>query len=54
MRMYGRFKRVMEEFNEKKVRAIKKVLTKEQKKLYKQLRKHRKERMEEWMKRRRR
>jgi hypothetical protein len=54
MRMYGRFKRVMEEFNEKKVRAIKKVLTKEQKKLYKQLRKHRKQRMEEWMKRRKR
>ena len=53
MPMYGRFKRVMEEFNEKKVRAIKKVLTKEQKKLYKQLRKHRKQRMEEWMKRRR-
>lgn len=54
MLMYGRFKRIMEEFNEKKVRAIKKVLTKEQKKLYKQLRKHRQERMEEWMKRRRR
>jgi hypothetical protein len=51
MFMYGRFKRVMEEFNDKKVRAIKKVLTKEQKKLYKQLRKHRKERMQEWMKR---
>ena len=53
MLMYGRFKRVMEEFNEKKVRAIKKILSKEQKILYKQLRKHRKERMEEWMKRRR-
>jgi hypothetical protein len=53
MRMYGRFKRVLEEFNEKKVRAIKKVLSKEQKKLYKQLRKHRKQRMEEWIKRRR-
>jgi hypothetical protein len=45
MLMYGRFKRVMEEFNEKKVRAIKKVLSKEQKILYKQLRKHRKERL---------
>jgi Spy/CpxP family protein refolding chaperone len=54
MIMYGRFKRVIEEFNEKKVRAIKKVLSKEQKILYKQLRKHRKERMAEWMKRRRR
>ena len=53
MLMYGRFKREMEEFNEKKVRAIKKILTKEQKILYKQFRKHRKERMEEWMKRRR-
>jgi len=52
MIMYGRFKRVMEEFNEKKVRAIKKVLSKEQKILYKQLRKHRKQRMQEWMKRR--
>ncbi|MGD2092450.1 MAG: hypothetical protein PVH61_40160 [Candidatus Aminicenantes bacterium] len=46
---YGRLKRVMEEFNDQKIRAIKKVLTKAQKKLYKQLRKHRKERMEEWM-----
>jgi hypothetical protein len=53
MIMYGRFKRVMEEFNEKKIRDIKKILTKEQKILYKQLRKHRKERMQEWMKRRR-
>lgn len=53
MIMYGRFKRVMEEFNEKKVRAIKKILTKEQKILYKQLRKYRQERMQEWMKRRR-
>lgn len=53
MIMYGRFKRVMEEFNEKKIRAIKKILIKEQKILYKQLRKHRKERMQEWMKRRR-
>ncbi|UCH94071.1 MAG: hypothetical protein JSV88_27910 [Candidatus Aminicenantes bacterium] len=52
MLMYGRLKRVMEEFKDKKVRAIKKILTKEQKKLYKQLRKHLKERMEEWMKRR--
>ncbi len=51
MLMYGRFKRVMEEFNEKKVRTIKKILSKEQKRLYKQLRKHRKERMQEWMKR---
>lgn len=50
---YGRLKRVMEEFNDQKIRAIKKVLTKEQKKLYKQLRKHRKERMQEWMKRKR-
>lgn len=53
MLMYGRLKRVMEEFDEKKVRTIKKILSKEQKKLYKQLRKHRKERMQEWMKRRR-
>lgn len=52
MFMYGRLKRVMEEFNEKKVRAIKKILTQEQKKLYKQYRKHREQRMEEWMKRR--
>jgi Spy/CpxP family protein refolding chaperone len=52
MLRYGRLKRVMEEFNEKKVRAIKKILFKEQKILYKQLRKHRKKRMEEWMKRR--
>jgi hypothetical protein len=52
MIMYGRFKRVMEEFNEQKVRSIKKILTKEQKILYKQLRKHRQERMQEWMKRR--
>jgi hypothetical protein len=49
---YGRLKRVMEEFNDQKIRAIKKVLTKAQKKLYKQLRKHRKERMQEWMKKR--
>jgi hypothetical protein len=51
MMMYGRFKRIIEEFNEKKVRAIKKILTQEQKILYKQFRKHRKQRMEEWMKR---
>ena len=51
---YGQFKRVMEEFNDRKVRAIKKILTKEQKILYKQLRKHREQRMEEWMKRKRR
>jgi hypothetical protein len=54
MIMYGRFKRVMEEFNEQKVRSIKKILTKEQKILYKQLRKHRQERMQEWMKRKKR
>jgi Spy/CpxP family protein refolding chaperone len=44
----------MEEFNEQKVRSIKKILTKEQKILYKQLRKHRQERMQEWMKRKKR
>jgi len=52
MIMYGRFKRVMEEFNDQKVRTIKKILSKEQKLLYKQLRKHRQERMQEWMKKR--
>ena len=52
--MYDRFIRVIKEFNEKKIRDIKKILTKEQKILYKQLRKHRKERMQEWMKKKKR
>lgn len=54
MIMYGRLKRIMEEFNDQKIQAIKKILTKEQRILYKQLRKYREQRMEEWMKRRRR
>jgi hypothetical protein len=53
MRGFGRLREVMREREKKKNKAIEKILTKEQKELFKQIKEDRKKKRKEWMRKRR-